>query len=164
MSISNPSTTPSTAPDAPAASRPAGPGAPGMIDPRGPRFSAVITTVVLIVILLTRSGWLAAAQAVVFGIGAVAGLRYAPYGLIYRTFVQPRLPKPTELENEAPPRFAQAVGFVFIGVGAIGYLAGATTLGTVFAALALAAAFLNAAFNYCLGCEMYLFMKRATTH
>jgi Domain of unknown function (DUF4395) len=160
MSISNPSTTP----DAATASRPAGPGTPGMIDPRGPRFSAVITTVVLVVILLTRSGWLAAAQAVVFGIGAVAGLRYAPYGMIYRTFVQPRLPKPTELEHEAPPRFAQAVGFVFIGIGAIGYLAGSATLGTVFAALALAAAFLNAAFNFCLGCEMYLILRRATAH
>lgn len=141
---------------------PGRPGAGGMIDPRGPRFAAVITTAVLVVILLTGSGWLAAAQAVVFAIGAGAGLRYAPYGLIYRTFVQRRLPKPTELEHESPPRFAQAVGFVFITIGAIGFLAGATTLGVIATALALAAAFLNAAFNYCLGCEMYLLMKRAT--
>jgi Domain of unknown function (DUF4395) len=139
-------------------------GSTGFIDPRGPRFGAVITTVVLVVTLVTSSGWLAVAQAVVFAIGAGAGLRYAPYGLIYRTFVQPRLPKPTELEHEAPPRFAQAVGFVFITIGAIGYLSGATVLGTVATALALAAAFLNAAFNYCLGCEMYLLMRRATTH
>ena len=134
-----------------------------MIDPRGPRFAAAITTVVLVVILLTRSGWLAAAQAVVFAIGAAAGLRYAPYGMIYRAFVQKRLPKPRELEHEAPPRFAQAVGFVFIAVAAVAYLAGATVVGVVAAGLALAAAFLNAAFNYCLGCEMYLFIRRATT-
>jgi hypothetical protein len=154
-------TTPTTS--TAAKSTPAGPPA-GYIDPRGPRFGAVITTVVLAVTLVTSSGWLAVAQGAVFAIGAGAGLRYAPYGVIYRTFVQPRLPKPTELENEAPPRFAQAVGLVFIAIGAIGYLSGATVLGTVATALALAAAFLNAAFNYCLGCEMYLLMRRATVH
>ena len=151
-----------TTPDTSTATKSA-PAVSTMIDPRGPRFGAMITTVVLAVTLVTSSGWLAAAQAVVFGIGAFAGLRYAPYGMIYRSLVRPRLPKPTELEHEAPPRFAQAVGFVFITVGAIGYLSGATVLGTVATALALAAAFLIAAFNYCLGCEMYLLMRRTAT-
>ncbi|HEV2636648.1 MAG TPA: DUF4395 domain-containing protein [Actinocrinis sp.] len=134
-----------------------------MIDPRGPRFAAMVTTVVLIAILLTRNGWLAVAQALVFAIGAGAGLRYAPYGTIYRTFIQKILPKPKELEHEAPPRFAQAVGFVFIAIAAIAFLAGATVVGVIATAFALAAAFLNAAFNYCLGCEMYLILRRATT-
>jgi hypothetical protein len=125
------------------------------VDPRGPRFGAAITTVVLAAVLITSSGWLLAAQAVVFGIGAFAGLRYAPYGVLYRRLVAPRLSPPAELEAEAPPRFAQGVGFGFAVVGAIGYLAGITPLGVVATAFALAAAFLNAAFDFCLGCEVH---------
>jgi hypothetical protein len=83
------------------------------IDPRGPRFGAVITVVVLAIVLITQSGWLLAAQALVFAIGAVAGLRYAPYGLFYRYLIRPRLGPPEHTEAEAPPRFAQAVGAVF---------------------------------------------------
>jgi Domain of unknown function (DUF4395) len=135
---------------------------PALIDPRGPRFGAAITTVVLAVVLLTGSGWLLAAQAVVFAIGALSGLRYAPYGYVYRALVRPRLPRPTELEHPAPPTFAQGVGFFFAVVGAIGYLAGVTALGVVFTAFALAAAFLNAAFDFCLGCEVYLLIRRGT--
>ena len=72
------------------------------IDPRGPRFGAVITVVVLAVVLLTGSAWLLAAQTVVFAVGALAGLRYAPYGIVYRYLVRPRLGPPGELEAEAP--------------------------------------------------------------
>jgi hypothetical protein len=135
---------------------------PSFIDPRGPRFGAVITTVVLAVVLVTGNGWLLAAQTVVFAAGALSGLKYAPYGYIYRALVRPRLPKPTELENPAPPTFAQGVGFGFALVGTIGYLSGITALGLVFTAFALAAAFLNAAFDFCLGCEVYLLLRRGT--
>ena len=130
------------------------------VDPRGPRFGAAVTTVVLAAVLVTSSGWLLAAQAVVFGIGAFAGLRYAPYGLLYKRLVAPRLAPPAELEAEAPPRFAQGVGFGFAVVGAIGYLAGVTPLGIVATAFALGAAFLNAAFDFCLGCEVHLRLVR----
>jgi len=130
------------------------------VDPRGPRFGAAITTVVLAAVLVTGSGWLLAAQAVVFGIGAFAGLRLAPYGWLYRRLLAPRLAPPAELEAEAPPRFAQGVGFGFAVVGAIGYLAGVAPLGIVATALALAAAFLNAAFDFCLGCEVHLRLVR----
>ncbi len=130
------------------------------IDPRGPRFGAVITTVVLAVVLVTGSGWLLAAQVAVFAVGALAGLRYAPYGLLYRRLVRPRLGPPAHTEAEAPPRFAQAVGMVIAGVGVICLAAGATTAGLVFTALALAAAFLNATFDLCLGCQVYLFIQR----
>jgi hypothetical protein len=133
-----------------------------LIDPRGPRFGAVVTSVVFIVILLTSSGWLAAAQTLVFAIGALAGLKYAPYGYLYRAFVRPRIGPPTELEHPDPPRFAQAVGAVFGLVATIGYLSGVTLLGTVFAAFALAAAFLNGAFDFCVGCEIYLLFRRST--
>ncbi|WAL65722.1 DUF4395 domain-containing protein [Amycolatopsis cynarae] len=130
------------------------------VDPRGPRFAAVVTTVVLAVVLVT--GWwpLLAAQTVVFAIGAFIGLRPAPYSVLYRVLVAPRLAPPTEREDAAPLRFAQTVGFVFALVGTIGYVSGATVLGVVATAFALFAAFLNAAFNFCLGCEMYLLIRR----
>ena len=121
------------------------------IDPRGPRFGAMITTVVLAVVLVTGSAWLLAAQVAVFAVGTLAGLRYAPYGLLYRRLVRPQSGPPAHTEAEAPPRFAQAVGMVIAGVGVICLAAGATTVGLAFTALALAAAFLNAAFDLCLG-------------
>jgi hypothetical protein len=130
------------------------------IDSRGPRFSAVITTVVLAVVLATSSGWLLFAQALIFAVGALAGLRYAPYGLLYRYLVRPRLGPPSKTEAEAPPRFSQGVGMVFTGVGAIFFAVGMPLAGLVFGALALVAAFLNAAFDFCLGCQMYLFIQR----
>jgi hypothetical protein len=130
------------------------------IDPRGPRFGAVITTVILAIVLITGSSWLLLAQTVVFAIGALAGLRYAPYGIIYRALVRPRLGPPAELEAEAPPRFAQGVGMAFAAIGTVGYLAVSPVVGAVFTAFALAAAFLNAAFDFCLGCHMYLLIQR----
>jgi hypothetical protein len=133
------------------------------IDARGPRFGAAITAVVLAVVLVTSSGWLLFAQTLVFAVGALAGLRYAPYGLLYRYLVRPRLGPPPRTEAEAPPRFAQGVGLVIAGLGALCFAAGAPLAGLVFAALALVAAFLNAVFNYCLGCQMYLILKRFRT-
>jgi len=130
------------------------------IDPRGPRFSAVITMVVLAVVLVTASVWLLAVQAAVFAAGSVLGLRYSPYGLLYRWLVRPRLGPPAELEPEAPPRFAQGVGLVFAVTGLAGYAAGLTWLGAAATAAALVAAFLNAVFGFCLGCEMYLLIRR----
>jgi len=132
------------------------------VDPRGPRFAATLTTVVLAVVLVTQWWPLLAAQAVVFAIGAFIGLRQAPYPLLFRTLIAPRLSPPTEREDAAPVRFAQGVGFVFAVVGTIGFAAGVTPLGIVATAFALFAAFLNAAFNFCLGCEMYLLIKRFT--
>ena len=130
------------------------------IDPRGPRFGAVITTVVLAVVLVTGSAWLLAAQVAVFAVGALAGLRYVPYGLLYRHLIRPRLGPPAVTEAEAPPRFAQAVGMVVAGAGLICLAAGAIPAGLALTALALAAAFLNAAFDLCLGCHVYLFIQR----
>ena len=132
-----------------------------MIDVRGPRFGAWVTSAVLAVALLTGSGVLVAVQAVVFAIGAVAGLRYAPYGVVFRLLVAPRLGPVREREAVAPPRFAQLVGLVFAVVGATGYLLGAPVLGAVATGLALVAALLNAATGFCLGCEFYLIVRRA---
>jgi hypothetical protein len=130
------------------------------IDPRGPRFGAAITTVVLAVVLITSSAALLGAQLLIFAIGALAGLRYAPYGLVYRYLVRPRLGPPAHTEPEAPPRFSQGMGMVFALGGVLGYATGGTLVGIVFTALCLAAAFLNAAFDLCLGCQVYLFIQR----
>lgn len=131
------------------------------VDPRGLRFAAWLTTVVLAVVLLTRSTPLLAGQAAIFVIGAVAGLRYAPYGLIFRWLVRPRVGPPRELEPEVPPRFAQAMGAGFAVIGVIGFAAEVPAVGLIATALALAAAFLNAAFGFCLGCETFLLLRRA---
>lgn len=130
------------------------------VDSRGPRFGAAITTVVLAVVLVTGSGWLLLAQTLVFAVGALGGLRYAPYGLLYRYLVRPRLGPPSRTEAEAPPRFAQGVGMAIAGIAVIGFAAGVPVAGIGFAALCLAAAFLNAAFDFCLGCQMYLLIHR----
>lgn len=129
------------------------------LDPRGPRFAATLTTVVLVVVLATGWGWLALAQTIVFGITALDPRR-GPYSYLYRALVLPRLGPTSEREAAAPVRFAQFVGFCFLAVASVGYLAGVTTLGVVFAAFGLLAAFLNAAFGLCLGCEAYLAMRR----
>jgi Domain of unknown function (DUF4395) len=152
--------------DPPGSTMPEGSKRREFVDSRGPRFGASITTVVLAVVLITAgvshlvAGWLLFAQTLIFAVGALAGLRYAPYGLIFRHLVRPRLGPPSKTEPEAPPRFSQGVGMVFAGIGAIGFAAGVPLIGIVFAAFALAAAFLNAAFDYCLGCQMYLLIQR----
>jgi hypothetical protein len=131
------------------------------IDVRGPRFAAAVTAVVLAVALVLGSGALVAVQAVVFAVGAFAGLRYAPYGAFFRAVVAPRLGPVREREPEAPPRFAQFVGLLFAVVGAAGYLLGAPVLGAVATGFALVAALLNAVTGFCLGCELYLIARRA---
>jgi Ca2+/Na+ antiporter len=131
------------------------------IDPRGPRFAAALTTAVLAGVVITGSPWLLVAQAVVFALGA---LGHSPYGVVFRRLVRPRLAAPAELEHDAAPRFAQAVGLAFAIAGLVAFAAGSTLVALVATSAALAAAFLNAAFSICLGCEVYLLARRATSH
>ena len=130
------------------------------LDPRGVRFAAAVTTLVPALVLITGSGWLVLAQAIVFALPAVLGMRWSPYGALFRVAVRPRLGPPTETEDATPVRFSQTVGLVFTVVAAAGYLGGATALGIVATAFALLAAFLNAAFGLCLGCEVYGLVAR----
>jgi Domain of unknown function (DUF4395) len=131
------------------------------IDPRGPRFGALVTMVVFAIVLITGNVWLLTAQAIVFGAGAIFGVAYSPYGFIYRWLVRPRLGPPKELEDAAPPRFAQAVGLVISVIGIIGFAVGLRPLGLTAAALGLVAAVLNGVFGICLGCELYLIIRRS---
>ena len=134
------------------------------IDARGPRFGAAVTTLVLAAAVLAGPGplgtTLIAAQAIVFGLGAFVGLHAQPYGRIFAAWVKPRLHGPAPVEDAAPPRFAQLVGFIFAAVALVGALLEIPGLFTAAAAIALAAAFLNAAFAFCLGCEVFLLAKR----
>jgi len=135
-----------------------------LVDPRALRFVATITSVVLAFVIITGNLWVLATQAVVFAIGAVFGLRYGPYGVLFRLVFARRLGPPSHREDETPPRFAQAVGLAFAVVGVIGYASGLDLLGLTATAFAWVAAFLNAAFGFCLGCETYLLFRRFTSH
>ncbi|MFF6978624.1 DUF4395 domain-containing protein [Streptomyces sp. NPDC008343] len=130
------------------------------IDVRGPRFGAAVTTVVLAAVLVAGSAWLLAWQTLAFALGAAGGVGRSPYGWLFRTAVRPRLGPPTEFEPPEPPRFAQAVGLLFAGLGLVGYTLGPEWLGLAATGAALAAAFLNAVFGYCLGCEAFLLLRR----
>jgi hypothetical protein len=132
-----------------------------IIDARGPRFGAVITSIVLATALATNNVWVIVAQAIVFAIGAIKGPQFTPYAFIYKTFVKPRLKGETPAEDVRPPQFAQSVGLLFALAAIGGVLFGVNAVFTVAVAFALGAAFLNAAFNFCLGCEVYLLLLRA---
>ena len=132
-----------------------------IIDARGPRFGAVITTAVLATALATNNVWVIVAQAIVFAIGAFKGPQFTPYAFIYKTFVKARLKGEVPAEDVRPPQFAQSVGLLFALVAIAGVVSGINTIFSVAVAFALGAAFLNAAFNFCLGCEIYLLLLRA---
>lgn len=133
------------------------------IDPRGPQFTAAITAAVLVAVLLLPTGAatvLIAVQAGLFAIGALGGVHKTPTAWVFKHLVRPRLSAPDHLEDPAPPRFAQAVGLVFAVVALTGFLVGASAVALGATGAALVAATLNAVFRFCLGCEMYLFVRR----
>lgn len=137
---------------------------PGVIDPRGPQFNAILTSVVLALSLLTAPDAvgvvLLGVQAALFATAVALGVQRTPAAYLFRTLVRPRLAAPSHLEDPQPPRFAQAVGLLFAVVGLVGYLAGAPLVGAIATGFALAAALLNAVFGFCLGCELYLLIRR----
>ena len=146
------------------------------IDPRGPRFGAMITSVLLLVTVglgltalpgatlsarVTDPAFLLLAAVALLFLWGVASPRTAPWGVLYRRLVQPRLSRPDELEDPRPPRFAQGVGLFVSVVGLVLQVAGVPWALPIAAAAAFVAAFLNAAFGFCLGCQMYLLLQRA---
>jgi Domain of unknown function (DUF4395) len=139
---------------------------PDQVDVRGPRFAAWLTTVVIVATLIAAAVSPVAAavilgvQAVVFAIGAWRGPRHHPYGLIFQRLVLSRLGPVTEKEPVPPLKFAQLVGFVFAVIGVFGFAAGIQLLGLIATGFALVAAFLNAAFGICLGCQIYPLVAR----
>jgi hypothetical protein len=136
---------------------------PTLIDVRGPRFSAAITVIVLAIALATQNAWVLALQGVVFAIGAIRGPQFTPYAFIFKRVVKPLLREEVVTEDSRPPQFAQTVGFLFALVGLLGAAIGSVPVFSIAVGFALAAAFLNSVFNYCLGCEMYLLVLRIRT-
>nr|WP_297423252.1 DUF4395 domain-containing protein [uncultured Actinotalea sp.] len=134
------------------------------IDPRGPRFGAAVTTVLLAVTLLlagsTAGTVLLGVAVVLFAVGVARGAQGTLQGVVFRRLVRPHLTPPAHLEDPAPPRFAQAVGLAVTGTGLLLALLGVPGAVVVAAAVAFVAAFLNAAFGLCLGCEMYVVLRR----
>ena len=134
-----------------------------MIDPRGPRFTAAVTLVLLAAALLAPTqiavGFVAV-QAAFFLTGVSLGVQQTPTALVFKTLVRPRLDPPAHLEDPRPPRFAQGVGLLFTVVALIGFATGALVLAQVAIGFAVVAALLNAVFGLCLGCELYLFGLR----
>jgi hypothetical protein len=161
--------------------------APRGIDPRGPRFAAGITAVLLLVDVFlgltglstaqTAEGWaitsasvaerildpafLLLLAATLLFLWGVLSPRTAPWGALYRSVLAPRLSPPKELEDPRPPRFAQGVGLFVAAIGLVLQLAGVPWALTLAAAAAFVAAFLNAVFGLCLGCQLYLLLQRA---
>lgn len=126
------------------------------IDVRGPRFSAALTTVVLAVAFLLRSPWVLGLQVVVFAVGSIAGLRWSPYGNVFR-FLKRRLDlgPPPDTEPEAGPRFSQTLGFIVSGAGLGLVVAGVEVVGWALVLAVLALSGLLALTGLCVGCELY---------
>lgn len=136
------------------------------IDPRGPRFGAALTAILLIVAIVLGPGAGTIVLSVVvvsFLLGAVRGAQGTWQGLLFAKIVRPRLTPPADLEAPEPPQFAQVVGLVITGVGLGLTLLGLSWALTVFGVLALVAAALNALTGFCLGCEIYLLLRRLAT-
>jgi flagellar biosynthesis protein FliR len=140
--------------------------APRRIDVRGPRFAAGITALLLLVdvflglVNATVPAFLLLAVIAALFLWGVVSPRTAPWGALYRTVVQPRLRPATEFEDPRPPRFAQGVGLFVTVVGLVLHLIGVPWALPVAAAAAFMAAFLNAVFGLCLGCQLYLLLQR----
>jgi hypothetical protein len=136
------------------------------VDVRGPRFAAWVTSAVLLIALLVAAvsppaaAIILAVQAVIFAIGAIGGPRRHPYGKLFATLVAPRLEPVKEREPVPPLKFAQLVGFIFAVAAVAGFALDVPLVGVIATAFALVAAFLNAAFGICLGCQLYPLVAR----
>lgn len=138
------------------------------IDPRGPRFGAAITSVLLLAVIYLSLDAKSFSSAVallsivvtLFAIGAIFGNSKHPYGYLFKRLVRPLLKAPKELEDSRPPQFAQLVGLLVAGTGLLLGLFDIQLGLTIAAAAAFFAAFLNSVFNYCLGCQIWLGLAR----
>jgi Domain of unknown function (DUF4395) len=137
---------------------------PAMVDPRQPRFGQAVTGTVLALAFML--GWSLALPvlALILGAASLLGPRANLYAYLWRGLVKwLRLGPPGELEEAAPPRFANTVGFAFLTVASVTYAFGsdilAWTLGLIVSGLAL----LAAVTGLCVGCELYVLARRVGT-
>lgn len=153
----------------------------GTVDPRSPRFGAAITSGLLLVgiylaalgtststdlaqlSLATRvadPGFLVLLTVAALFAWSLISARTHPFAALFRGAVRPRLGPPAEWEDARPPRFAQGVGLFVVGLGLVLHLAAVPWALVAAGAAAFIAAFLNAVFGFCLGCEIYLLLTR----
>ena len=125
------------------------------IDPRGHRFGAGVSALLLIAATLTNSPWLVAVVFVSIGVSAAFGLRYSIYGVIWRRIVRWAKLGPAEPEHEYPPRFAQVLGSTALVLSLLAFALGAPVLGWLFALAVAALQTLLAVTGYCIGCRLY---------
>lgn len=137
----------------------------GMIDPRGPRVGASITSVLLAVVVLLGQSMaglvLLTFMMLSFLLGTLRGAEGTWQGWVFKTFVRPRLGPPAEMEDRRPPRFAQGIGLLVTAVGVVLGAFGILSAVPIAAGVAFVAAALNAVFGLCLGCELYLLLRRS---
>ena len=126
-----------------------------MIDPRGHRFGAGVSAILLIGAFLTGTDWLVALVLLSIGVSAAFGLRWSIYGAVWRRIVKVAHLGPAEPEHEYPPRFAQVLGSVALILALISFALGATTLGWGFTLAVAGLQTLLATTGYCLGCRLY---------
>ena len=137
------------------------------IDPRGYRFGAAVTLLVALAALILGAG---TAGLIAIGVltamflpGAIIGPQATLQSAIFKALLRPRIGPPKETEPFQPARFAQQMGLAMAAAGLVLGLLGVTPGFYIFAALVTVASFLNAVFGFCLGCEIYLLLKRSTT-
>ena len=133
---------------------------PAPIDPRGPRFNQAVLSGALLAGFLVDWRPVVPLFALVLLAGAALGPRYGPFLALYAKVIRPRLAPPAELEDPRPPRFAAAVGVVFLAAGALAFAAGHAGIGWALGLVVAALAGLSATTGICVGCEMYLVLAR----
>jgi len=126
-----------------------------MIDPRGHRFGAGVSAVLLVGAFLTGTEWVVALVLLSIGVSAAFGLRWSIYGAVWRRIVRVAHLGKAEPEHEYPPRFAQVLGSIALILALISFLVGATTLGWCFTLAVASLQTLLATTGYCLGCRLY---------
>jgi hypothetical protein len=126
------------------------------VDPRGQRFGAGVSAIVLIASFVLGLPWLAVLVGVTLGVSAAFGTRLFLPGRLWPVIRRTFRVGPTALEHEYPPRFAQALGATFIGLGAVAFVAGATVVGWLLVGTVAGLQVLLAATGICVGCRLYV--------
>ncbi len=126
-----------------------------MIDPRGHRFGAAVSGLLLIGSFLLNAPIGVAIALASIGVSAAFGLRWSVYGIVWRRIVRFLRLGPAEPEHEYPPRFAQTLGSVALVLSLAAFVAGVPLLGWVFALAVAGLQGVLAVTGYCLGCRLY---------
>ena len=126
------------------------------IDPRGQRFGAGVSALVLVLAFVIAAPWLAVIVGVNLGLSAAFGTRLFVPGRAWRLVRSAlRIGPPAETEHEYPPRFAQALGATVVAAAPIAFVAGAAPLGWLLVAAVAALQTLLATTGICVGCRLY---------